>query len=35
VWKVHGKVFAIGGWQQAKPASTFKISDIAYEFLQN
>ena len=35
VWKVGGKVFAIGGWADNQPAYTFKVSDIAYEILQN
>jgi predicted DNA-binding protein (MmcQ/YjbR family) len=34
VWKVGGKVFAIGGWQDDAPSFTFKVSDIAYELLQ-
>src|SRR6185312_1475567 len=34
VWKVGGKVFAIGGWQPAAPIFTFKVSDIAYEMLK-
>jgi predicted DNA-binding protein (MmcQ/YjbR family) len=29
VWKVGGKVFAIGGWQDDEPSFTFKVSDIA------
>ena len=34
VWKVGGKVFAIGGWDNGKyPGITFKVSDIAYEIL--
>ena len=34
VWKVGGKVFAIGGWAQAgKPAFTFKTSENNYLFL--
>ena len=34
VWKVGGKVFAIGGWGEAdKPAFTFKTSDLNYHFL--
>jgi len=33
VWKVGGKVFAIGGWQEDEPSFTFKVSDIAYEML--
>ncbi len=34
VWKVGGKVFAIGGWGEDVPAFTFKTSDIAFEMLQ-
>lgn len=34
VWKVGGKVFAIGGWGDDIPAYTFKVSDIAFEVLQ-
>ena len=35
VWKVGGKVFAIGGWSKDKqPAFTFKTSDVDYAFLQ-
>lgn len=34
VWKVGGKVFAIGGWQQHdQPAFTFKTSDLNFDFL--
>ena len=34
VWKVGGKVFAIGGWSQGtQPAFTFKTSDLDYAFL--
>jgi len=34
VWKVGGKVFAIGGWGQSdQPAFTFKTSDNNYDFL--
>ncbi|MCC5826991.1 MmcQ/YjbR family DNA-binding protein [Alkalimonas sp.] len=34
VWKVAGKVFAIGGWSKdQQPAYTFKTSDLNYEFL--
>ena len=35
VWKVGGKVFAIGGWQDKKPSFTFKVSDLAYEMLKD
>jgi predicted DNA-binding protein (MmcQ/YjbR family) len=34
VWKVGGKVFAIGGWHDDQPAITFKVSTIAYEILK-
>jgi predicted DNA-binding protein (MmcQ/YjbR family) len=35
VWKVGGKVFAIGGWDDgSEPHITFKASDIAYELLK-
>ena len=36
VWKVGGKVFAIGGWDDGHEAHiTFKVSDIAYEMLKD
>ncbi len=35
VWKVGGKVFAIGGWGDGGPAYTFKASDISYEVLRD
>jgi len=34
VWKVGGKVFAIGRRQDVEAAVTFKVSDVAYEMLQ-
>ena len=34
VWKVGGKVFAIGGWRDEAPAFTFKVSEISYEMLK-
>ena len=35
VWKVGGKVFAVGGWDDGDEAHiTFKVSPIAYEMLQ-
>jgi len=35
VWKVGGKVFAIGGWEKSdKPAFTFKASDHNFQVLQ-
>jgi len=33
VWKVGGKVFAIGHWDDGEPGITFKVSDIAFEML--
>lgn len=36
VWKVGGKVFAIGGWQKSeKPAFTFKTSELNFHFLSD
>src|SRR5437868_1011837 len=35
VWKVGGKVFAIGSGPDVKPHVTFKVSDIAYEILKD
>ncbi|SDR57022.1 Predicted DNA-binding protein, MmcQ/YjbR family [Rhizobiales bacterium GAS191] len=34
VWKVGGKVFAIGGWQDDEPGFTFKVSQISFEMLK-
>ncbi len=35
VWKVGGKVFAIGGWGENKqPAFVFKTSDLDFGFLK-
>ena len=35
VWKVGGKVFAIGGWEKMNnPAYTFKVSELDYEILK-
>lgn len=34
VWKVGGKVFAIGGWQREEPTFTFKVSELSYEVLK-
>ncbi len=35
VWKVGGKVFAIGGWERGQhPGITFKVSDIGWEMLR-
>jgi predicted DNA-binding protein (MmcQ/YjbR family) len=35
VWKVGGKVFAIGGWDEAEPRFTFKVSQLSYEMLKD
>jgi predicted DNA-binding protein (MmcQ/YjbR family) len=36
VWKVGGKVFAIGGWDDGKIlAVTFKCSQMSYELLKD
>ena len=34
VWKVGGKVFAIGGWSEDEPRFTFKVSSLSYEMLK-
>jgi predicted DNA-binding protein (MmcQ/YjbR family) len=34
VWKVGGKVFAIGGWDADAPAFTFKVSPLSFEILK-
>ena len=33
VWKIGGKLFAVGGWAEGRDAFTFKVSDIAFEIL--
>ena len=36
VWKVGGKVVAIGGWEKAgQPAFTFKASELNFEILRD
>ena len=36
VWKVGGKVFAIGGWEKSGgPAFSFKTSDLNFEILKD
>ncbi len=36
VWKVGGKVFAIGGWaKNGQPAFTFKTCDLDFEILKD
>jgi len=34
VWKVGGKVFAIGGWNDDAPAITFKVTPLSFEVLR-
>jgi len=34
VWKVGGKVFAIGGWAEDQPAFTFKTTELVFENLR-
>jgi predicted DNA-binding protein (MmcQ/YjbR family) len=34
VWKVGGKVFAIGGWHDDGPAITFKVTPLSFEVLR-
>ena len=36
VWKVGGKVFAIGGWEnEAGPAISFKTTEADFSFMQD
>ena len=36
VWKVGGKVFAIGGWSdRTYPGITFKVTPLSYEMLKS
>ncbi len=35
VWKVGGKVFAIGGWVKEEAGFTFKVSEISFEILKD
>ncbi len=35
VWEVGNRMFAVGGWADGVPAYTFKVSDIAFEFLRD
>ncbi len=35
VWKIGGKVFAIGGRHDRSPAYTFKVSTMGYEILKD
>ena len=34
VWKVGGKVFAIGGWGDGEPGFTFKAGELSFEILK-
>ncbi len=34
VWKIGGKVFAIGGWNDDGPGFTFKAGELSYELLK-
>jgi predicted DNA-binding protein (MmcQ/YjbR family) len=34
VWKVGGKVFAVGGWAGDEPGYSFKVSELSYEVLK-
>lgn len=35
VWKIGGKVFAICGWAKERDAFTFKVSNLAWEVLND
>jgi predicted DNA-binding protein (MmcQ/YjbR family) len=35
VWKVGGKVFAIGSDENGKPSFSFRVSDAAYDMLKD
>jgi predicted DNA-binding protein (MmcQ/YjbR family) len=35
VWKVGGKVFAIGSWEEGSLHVSFKCSELAYEVLKD
>lgn len=35
VWKVGGKVFAIGGWKEEQCAYTFKTSELHFQILSD
>lgn len=35
VWKVGGKVFAIGGWGDNQPGFTFKACELDFEILKD
>jgi len=35
VWKVGGKVFAIGGWGDGESGYTFKVTELSHEILKD
>ena len=35
VWKVGGKVFAIGGWEESGAAFVFKATNLAFEMMKS
>lgn len=35
VWKIGGKVFAIGGWNDGEAGVTFKTSKIGFEMMKD
>ena len=34
VWKVGGKLFAIGGWNKGQAGYTFKVTPLSYDILK-
>ncbi|WP_293445204.1 MmcQ/YjbR family DNA-binding protein [Planktotalea sp.] len=35
VWKVGGKVYAVGGWADGENAVSFKVTDLGFEVLSD
>lgn len=35
VWKVGGKLFAVGGWAEGRDAFTFKVTELGFEVLSS
>ncbi|MGJ8627748.1 MAG: MmcQ/YjbR family DNA-binding protein [Sulfitobacter sp.] len=35
VWKVGGKLFAVGGWAEGYDAFTFKVTELGFEVLSD
>ena len=35
VWKIGGKLFAVGGWAEGRDAFTFKVTELAFEVLSD